>query len=737
MSHHLSQHKPITPRQEASLIVLAFMVWMFVFRDFLSGRLLLLDDAVSYYDHVKFLLDNVRRGVLPLWDPLWFFGVANNFFLQRMGLFNPFIMLPNVFHTVGIPYTQSYLLYLASYYFVGCLGFYVLARRLLDDKVCAFAGFLLLLFSALGTRIFDSYMVLMFTPIVWFFYFLVSFSLEPRRHSFVGLIFSLLTIFTTYIPFYFFLVFVSFLIFYGLFYGNTLGSLWRKYVRFARENKILVALCILILAASLIPGYMFFKTSGGKGEFVMPARNSDTTVGSVLGVQRQDTSNSWSILEEIFFARYYYTDMTLIKFAVLYIPILSAVIFFLGFLTKANRNLLFLFAWGSGLLILCIPAASPVYAFLYKHVFLFKYFRNLHFLLWIALLPIFCLFLAGQLKTFLSWRPGSWKEKAAVFVYLSVIHGVLLGFIHWHQFSVVSSYFALILSYAFFLWRLFGSWRKIQGMTMLLLLVIVAVEPIEVYKYLGENSQAYHKYAYSYDLTDLDFHYTRFDNDIDMALHDAPEVLYAGERKDGARFVRPSRSIYYASKWYGYLAGNIDYDILTKYRRPRFILYDRVERLPDDNIDFLAFETSLAENRNTAFVSTDDPAVLAVQSQGRQSYYAQALEGDSETFRVIKYNANGVKLKTDFAEPKFLVYNDSYQRQWRVKIDGRPATLVRANIAFKGVWVPAGHHTVEFSFGAWHLWALYTFLFIASYGLFLLIILFRRQEARRSREVSS
>ena len=727
-----SEQKKHSTFQEVFFIMLAFVLWMIMFRGYLLGRVALFDDAISYYDHIKFFLDNMRRGVFPLWDPLWFCGAANNFFLQRMGMFNPFLMLTNIFHAVGIPYTTAYLLYLVSYYFLGCLGFYVLAKRVLNEQLCAYAAFLLLLFSALGTRLFDSYLILMFTPIAWFFYFLVDFSSQPRRHSFVGIVFTLVIIGTTYIPFYFLLVLASFLFFYAVVYGNTVPELLRRYARFAIQNKILVVLCIVILLASMIPGVLFFKGSGGKGEFVMPARNTDQAVGSVLGVQRQDSTNSWSILEEIFFARYFYTDMTQIKFAVLYVPFWAGIIFFLGFLTRANKRVMFLFLWAVGLFLLCVPAASPVYGFFYKHVVLFKYFRNLHFLLWVALLPILCLFIAGQLKSFLSWQARSWSQKWAGFFYLSLVHGGLGWFIHWSQFSLVSSYFVLILSYAFFLTWLFGSLRKSAGTTLALLLVIIAIEPFEVYTWLSQNTKRYVPYAYSYDYTDLEFQYTRFDNDIDLAhFDDAPKEPPHPDQIPGKRFVQPGASIYYASKWYTYLAGNIDYDILRKYRKHRFILYDEVEHLAEDGMNFLTFETSLAENRNKAFVSSDDPEVLAAQSQGRHSYYAQPLEGDSDSFRVVRYNVNQIKVKTDFTQPKFLVYNDSYHTQWRVRIDGRPVKLVRANIAFKGVWVPAGRHTVEFAFGAWHLWWIYRILFILIYGLFVVLLIAWWRQSRR------
>ncbi len=715
---------------EALLLALAFVLWMIMFRDYLSGKAAIFDDAVSYYDHIKFYLDNLRRGIFPLWDPFWFCGAPNNFFLQRMGAFNPFLLLTNVFHMAGLPYTTAYLLYLSFYYFVGCLGFYLLAKKILQDQLISFAAFVLLLFSALGTRSFDSYMILMFTPMAWFFYFLVSFSQQPRRSSFLGMVLTLATAFTTYIPFYFLLVTGSFLIFYTVIYFRTLPELWRRYLDFAVRNKLLVALCAALLLASLVPGYLFFKASSGGGEFVMPTRNTNQAAGSILAVQRQDIGQSWSVLEEIFFSRYYYIDLRLIQFAILYIPLLAYVVFFLGLLTRADKKIFFLFLWGSALLLLCMPIASPVYAFVYKFVFFFKYIRTLHFLLWGAILPIFCLFLAAQLKTLLSWRPDSKLQKVGWLLYIALIHGGLAWVMYSSKFPLITSYLLLALSFVFFSWWLLGSLRQGGTVTALIFLLLAAIEPFEVYTYLAQNSKPYYPYAYAYDHIDLKFHYTRFSHDVDADLGEDEEII---DRTPNKRVVQPPTDIYYASKWYGFLAGNIDYDILRKYRKHRFILYDQVERMDEEKVDFISFETSLAENRNTAFVSTDDPRALTPRSIRRHSFYAQPIEEDSDSFRVVAFNANHIKIETNFIEPKFLVYNDSYHSQWRALINGRQVPFWRTNIAFKGVWVPAGTQTVEFKFGSWPLWGMYYGLLIVINAVFVVMLVWWSRESRGKR----
>ncbi len=53
----------------------------------------------------------------------------------------------------------------------------------------------------------------------------------------------------------------------------------------------------------------------------------------------------------------------------------------------------------------------------------------------------------------------------------------------------------------------------------------------------------------------------------------------------------------------------------------------------------------------------------------------------------------------------WLVLNDPYHPWWQAEVDGRRATLLRANGIFRAVPVSAGRHRVRFAFrpfeGAW------------------------------------
>jgi hypothetical protein len=73
--------------------------------------------------------------------------------------------------------------------------------------------------------------------------------------------------------------------------------------------------------------------------------------------------------------------------------------------------------------------------------------------------------------------------------------------------------------------------------------------------------------------------------------------------------------------------------------------------------------------------------------------------------RIISYSNSEVVLETDSPDGGWVVLNDLWHPWWFAEVDGRPADVLRANVLFRAVAVPAGRHQVRFTFrplaGAW------------------------------------
>lgn len=61
-----------------------------------------------------------------------------------------------------------------------------------------------------------------------------------------------------------------------------------------------------------------------------------------------------------------------------------------------------------------------------------------------------------------------------------------------------------------------------------------------------------------------------------------------------------------------------------------------------------------------------------------------------------KFGNNTVDLAVEAPEPSLVVVAQTYYHNWRAEIDGRAAPLLRANVAFQAVQVPAGKHQIHF-----------------------------------------
>ena len=75
----------------------------------------------------------------------------------------------------------------------------------------------------------------------------------------------------------------------------------------------------------------------------------------------------------------------------------------------------------------------------------------------------------------------------------------------------------------------------------------------------------------------------------------------------------------------------------------------------------------------------------------------QATNGAGQV-ETIDYLPGSLQLKVTTEQPALLVLAESYYPGWMAWVDGAPAEIYRTDIAFRGVAVPAGSHTVRMEF---------------------------------------
>ena len=68
------------------------------------------------------------------------------------------------------------------------------------------------------------------------------------------------------------------------------------------------------------------------------------------------------------------------------------------------------------------------------------------------------------------------------------------------------------------------------------------------------------------------------------------------------------------------------------------------------------------------------------------------------TARILSYANTEVTVETDSATPALLVLTDVWHPWWRAEVDGASAEILRADVLFRAVAVPTGHHIVRVTF---------------------------------------
>src|SRR3989338_2494796 len=263
-------------KRKALRLIAPFLCWLFLFYPPLLGKTAIGTETFATYGAIKYYLDNLRNGIYPLWNPFSFWGSPTRIDLMQIGQFNPFVLAMIPLNALGVDFYHAFLVFLVFYYFMGLLGFYCLSRLIFKDELFAIIAYCLLLFSSLGfTLLSNVTLLLLFVPAVWFFYFWFDFFQEARPSNFSGMIFSLMQILTTYLPFYFLITFASFFLLFCLVYGSRIKYYSGQVLRFIRLHTAVFCLGLITLGVALFPAALAYREAIS-AEIVNPSRHSQS-----------------------------------------------------------------------------------------------------------------------------------------------------------------------------------------------------------------------------------------------------------------------------------------------------------------------------------------------------------------------------------------------------------------------------------------------------------------------------
>jgi hypothetical protein len=104
----------------------------------------------------------------------------------------------------------------------------------------------------------------------------------------------------------------------------------------------------------------------------------------------------------------------------------------------------------------------------------------------------------------------------------------------------------------------------------------------------------------------------------------------------------------------------------------------------DDTNTLYAFMRNDFDGGKIVFLPPETKPFVTVSNQTATQILKSKFETQSADIEIL---ANA---------PSLVVVAQTYYHNWRVEIDGKPAKLLRANIAFQAVQIPAGKHQIHF-----------------------------------------
>ena len=134
-------------------------------------------------------------------------------------------------------------------------------------------------------------------------------------------------------------------------------------------------------------------------------------------------------------------------------------------------------------------------------------------------------------------------------------------------------------------------------------------------------------------------------------------------------------------------------------------IYENKDILPKAYVVFRKQTAASPEEARSAFYSSSfNPRAEAIIEDANAVVLPAATTTAMVPASVMSYQSNKVVLRSTTDRDGLLVLSEAFYPGWQAYLDGKKVATYPANVMFRGIFLPAGNHTVTFVYEPWWFW---------------------------------